>query len=794
MIKVGNKSKIEITWDVLPMDFSREKESNIIAKFSKKYGIPKDSIKVEPNFIMINKNGEKISLTNDVIENIQDPKFQVKLFEEYITLNNIKDCDFEQILSIDNEINGKIDYEVYDKFRRYSVKWIKWDNFLSYGSGNYFDFTQLKGLVLLNGEPANQSGKTTFAIDLLHFLLFGKTSKSSSLDKVFNKHLPEETEVIVEGCLEIDGVDYIIKRTLTRTSLKKRTEKSKTTQKIEYYKKIGDNLEELSEYMPETQNCEEETVTKTNKIIKEAIGSEKDFDLIICATGNNLDDLIEIKETERGRLLSKWIGLLPLEEKDKIAREKFNKEVMPKLFSSKYNRETLTQEISDLKLAIENDNNKLNEYKKELSDIEKSISSLESDKERLLVSKKPVDESLKILDINTVNNKLERLKQEGTAKKNKLKVCEDEFKTVENIDFSDDEYETLILEDKRLAIEQSEIRNEIKNLKQINDNLKNSEYCQLCKRKFEDIDNSKTIEENNSKIDELIKKGVENKALIDEIEKKKEKMLEIKSLFKKKNDLSVLIPKITVDISNLRIEYKDTQKQLDDYNRNKDIIDINNSIDINVNNLTIRLRTERSRKDSLFQIIEACKNEVSVYSNTIKEKEKLITTIELEEKLVKNWKIYLEMIGKNGISKMVLRNTLPLINAELSRLLNGVCDFTVEIVVTEKNDVMFYLIKDGVKSDLNSGSGFERTASALALRAVLGNISTMPRPNFIVFDEILGKVARENYDNMKLLYDKILKNYNCIIQISHLDEIKDWHDIIVTITKESNVSRICVKK
>ena len=467
---------------------------------------------------------------------------------------------------------------------------------------------------------------------------------------------------------------------------------------------------------------------------------------------------------------------------------------MPKLFSSRYNRETLTQEISDLKLAIENDNNKLNEYKKELSDIEKSISSLESDKERLLVSKKPVDESLKILDINTVNNKLERLKQEGTAKKNKLKVCEDEFKTVENIDFSDDEYETLILEDKRLAIEQSEIRNEIKNLKQINDNLKNSEYCQLCKRKFEDIDNSKTIEENNSKIDELIKKGVENKALIDEIEKKKEKMLEIKALFKKKNDLSVLIPKITVDISNLRIEYKDTQKQLDDYNRNKDIIDINNSIDINVNNLTIRLRTERSRKDSLFQIIEACKNEVSVYCNTIKEKEKLITTIELEEKLVKNWKIYLEMIGKNGISKMVLRNTLPLINAELSRLLNGVCDFTVEIVVTEKNDVMFYLIKDGVKSDLNSGSGFERTASALALRAVLGNISTMPRPNFIVFDEILGKVARENYDNMKLLYDKILKNYNCIIQISHLDEIKDWHDIIVTITKESNVSRICVKK
>lgn len=794
MIKIGSKSKIEISWDVLPMDFSREKEASIIAKFSKKYGIPKDSIKVEPNFIMVNKNGEKLSLTNDVIENIQDPKFQVKLFEEYLVFNNINDYDFEQIISIDNEINNKIDYEVYDKFRRYSVKWIKWDNFLSYGEGNYFDFRKLKGLVLLNGEPANQSGKTTFAIDLLHFLLFGKTSKSSTLDKVFNKHLPEVTEVIVEGCIEIDGVEYIIKRTLTRPSLKKRTDKSKTTQKIEYYKKIGDNLEELSEYVPETQNCEEETVTKTNKVIKEAIGSEKDFDLIICATGNNLDDLIELKETERGRLLSKWIGLLPLEEKDKIAREKFNKEITPKLFSSKYNRETLIQEISDLKLAIENDNSKLNDSKKELLAIEKSISLLEEDKERLFMTKKPVDENLILIDIHTVTKKLESLTREGLLKKEKLKKCEEELEPIKDIVFSDDEYEIVILNDKNLAIDQSEIKNEIKNLKQINDNLKNSEYCQLCKRKFEDVDNSKTIEENNTKIEVLIKKGLENKKLIDELEVKKEELLKVREIFKHKNDLSVLIPKITVDISNLRNEYKDIQKQLDDYNRNKDIIDINNSIDININNLNIRLKTERYTKDSIFQKIEALKNEISVYSNTIKDKEKLIKTIEDEEKLVRNWKIYLDMIGKNGISKMVLRNTLPLINAELSRLLNGVCNFDVEIVVTEKNDVMFFLIKDGVKSDLNSGSGFEKTAASLALRAVLGNISTIPRPDFIVFDELLGKVARENYDNMKLLYDKILKNYNCIIQISHLDEIVDWHDIIVTVKKESNISKLYVKE
>ena len=40
-----------------------------------------------------------------------------------------------------------------------------------------------------------------------------------------------------------------------------------------------------------------------------------------------MDELIEKKETERGRLLSRWIGLLPIEQKDSIAREDYNRTV-----------------------------------------------------------------------------------------------------------------------------------------------------------------------------------------------------------------------------------------------------------------------------------------------------------------------------------------------------------------------------------------------------------------------------------------------------------------------------------
>ena len=86
-----------------------------------------------------------------IIQNIQDPQFQLKLFQDYLDINNITNYDFDLIRQIDSEINAQIDYQIYDKYKRYSIKWIRWDNFLSYGTDNYFDFTSIKNLVLLSG-------------------------------------------------------------------------------------------------------------------------------------------------------------------------------------------------------------------------------------------------------------------------------------------------------------------------------------------------------------------------------------------------------------------------------------------------------------------------------------------------------------------------------------------------------------------------------------------------------------------------------------------------------------------
>ena len=138
---------------------------------------------------------------------------------------------------------------------------------------------------------------------------------------------------------------------------------------------------------------------------------------------------------------------------------------------------------------------------------------------------------------------------------------------------------------------------------------------------------------------------------------------------------------------------------------------------------------------------------------------------------------------------MVLKNTLPIINGEINNLLGDVSDFDVEITVNEKNDVDFWLIRNNVKYRLSAASGLEKTQAALALRVVLGKMSNLNKPPFVLFDEILGTVAKENYDDMKKLYDKILRNYDFILHICHID--LDWYNDgnIITVCKgKDNIS------
>lgn len=789
MIDIKEKSRVNIHWNVSPYDYSKEKEKSIIAKFSKKYSLAKERIKVVPEFLMIDESGEKISLNNNVIQNIQDPQFQLKLFETYLKVNNISNYDFELIKKIDAEINGKIDYKVYDKYRRYSIKWIRWDNFLSYGASNYFDFSSIHGLTSLSGD--NQAGKTTLSIDLIHFLLFGKTSKVPTQDRIFNKHLPKATTVTVEGCINIEGVDYIIKRTLSRPTLERRSDKSKTTQKVEYYKVVGDSMEELEEY--DIENQQEENSVQTNKAIKDAIGIESDFDLIMSVTDSTLDDLVEKKETDRGRLLSRWIGLLPLEEKDKLAREKFNSEVKPMLLSNRYNEETLMQEIEAFSLTIKNLEKEIKDLKKENKTLDKDIETLEKTRETLLSSKSAIDESVLKIDITTLNRKIQDSIFIGKKKNEEIDAIDKELKEIGDIEFSVEEYDKLQEQFTQLSVDVMASREKYKTLESNIKHLKSSEFCPTCGKKLDNVDNSKKIAEFEKELTTITEEGKNTSSKLDKVSKDLLKLKTNRELYNKKSQLTVKKSALEVNVERLRNEYKENINIKKEYEKNSEAIDKNNKIDIEIRNNDVFIRNKRETRDRNTAFISRNETDIKNHNKQIDDRKEVIKKLGEEEKLVRNWKIYLELVGKNGISKMVLRKTLPIINAKLSQLLHDVCDFNVEVAINQKNDVMFYLIKDGVYSDLASGSGFELTASGIALRSVLSELSTIPKSSIITYDEVFGRVSKDNYENMKNLLEKISKGFDTMLLISHNSEVRDWCEHHISVVKENNVSKLVLK-
>ncbi|MCK9544289.1 MAG: hypothetical protein M0R03_19900 [Novosphingobium sp.] len=794
-LKVGKEAQVQVEYECLPWDYSKQNCQDMIEILSQRYDIPKKQIKIIPDFIQIGKDGKKSKFTNDTTKNIQDPKVQIKLFEDYIEQNNIEDVDFNEIVKIDNEINSKINYDNYDKFRRYSIEWLEFDNFLSYGKGNKVDFTKLNGLVLVNSEPSNQGGKTTLCIDLISFLLYGSVGdKAGNLNELFNRFLKEETKLTVKGCIKIDERKFLIERTITRP--KKRTENSKASQEVKYYELINGEYDAdmpLEEYNPKDAKNEGEQGRTTNKLIKETIGKQSDYELIISATAKTLTDLINnVGDTDRGRLLNRWLGLQPIEEKEKLAKERY-KSLSQSFLSNRYNTETLLKEIEDLKESIENSNKISEDLNTKLIDVTSNIEQYEKTKEVLFNTKGSVDQTLMKLDISTVNNKLNNIKTKGKDLRQIEEDLKKQFNELKDITFDNNVFDELLLKQSDFNTILIESRTKLTSLKANNSNLENSKACPTCKREYDKSTVSKIEEQikiNKDEIERLIEIGVKTKTEKENLEKEIEKQKEIKLSIEKRNRIELSISKNKIELANLLNEYTTINQKLTEYNKNKETIDKNNELDIEINNINVRLTNNKSQKDSLIRQMEFEKNNKKNYVNTIKEKETIITELSKESVIIRYWKLYLDIVGKNGISKNVLRTTLPIINNELDRFLNDVVDFQVEVVVTDKNECQFNIIQDGVIGKLKSSSGYELTVAALALREVLANLSTIPKMDFAVFDEILAGCSKDNYNNVKNVIDKIVKNYQFVFFITHEEEAKDWANQTITVVKKNRISEL----
>jgi DNA repair exonuclease SbcCD ATPase subunit len=779
-IKMSQYAKVKVYWDDRPENYSKENKNKVKNLIAKKYGINKNNIDVIYRPVKFTENGDAIEINGASIENIMDTNYQRELMKEWVKREN-KNINFDRILRLDDLVNAELNIENDDiKHNTWSIKWLMINNFLSFGEDNYLPLGKLKGLTVVNSIPANQGGKTTLTIDALKFLLHGNTTKTDKNEEIFNQY-SDKNELAVRGMIELGGEEIIIERKMRRTA--KKGGGWTVVNKVNYYKLLPDGEEE---------QLNEEDATRTTSKLRATIGSEKDFEMLVLATEKNLDDLIGLTTTESGKILTRLIGLEIIEMKEGVVRKMYN-EFDRKKKSNDYDIITLTNDIEEHTEKIKLFGETRTTLETQLQDTKDDTQKLNEENDKLLNSKITVDVTLTTLNPTTLEEKIQTLTNSGIKLKEKLDGFIEKISEIGAIDFDEDlHYKcTTDLNKTKSAIHFKEA--DVERLNETIDDLIAGGICKSCNRKLDNVDNTEHIEKHKKaikKAEEEIKKFND---IANDLTEQLKSLNATKRLVDDKNKLELDRDRTEVEMGSLRNEIKEKKNDLKKYKTNESAIELNRNIDGQVSIIKTKLRVNEHTKDDLIGKIQKITQEIETNKSNIETKTKLIEQIKKEGEIEKIYKVYIELVGKKGISKLVLRSVLPIINSEAQRLLEDVCDFEIEIFIDDKNDVQFLLNKDGVSKLLKSGSGFEKTAASLALRSVLGKLSTLPMPNFITFDEVLGKVANVNIESLKPLFDKIKNMYEIVFLITHNDIIKDWGDNVITVVKDNNLSKVTLK-
>jgi DNA repair ATPase RecN len=273
---------------------------------------------------------------------------------------------------------------------------------------------------------------------------------------------------------------------------------------------------------------------------------------------------------------------------------------------------------------------------------------------------------------------------------------------------------------------------------------------------------------------------------------KEQSFVQLKKDFDEYEKNKLIKEKYELSIESCDLKIGTLKGKLESWGKVQDKIKENTKIDEMLIKADLRLDELDNIKKTKNSQISNNEYQIKSLNEKIENNKGLIDKIKLEEGREKIYKIYLEAYGKNGLSKIIMKTMMPLINSELQRLMEDSCYFKLEIRINDKNEVEFLMVDNstGIEKLMVSGSGYERTIASLALRSVLSKICTLPKPNIVVFDEVFGKISNDNLEMVSEFFQKIKEYFGKVFLISHNPMISQWGDTIVKIEKENNVSRV----
>jgi len=386
---VVNKNKFRVIWTDFASNINRENELKVKRYLKDKYGVDDIRFQKYPYHTKI----EDSKLISEVI-NINDKQVQQDVIREYLTINQYDDEFIEQIIKIDDIIDGRLEIsEVTNTV--WDIDKIWFNNFKSYGDDNVLDL-KMDGIIQING--INQYGKTTI-LDAICYILYGKTIATKGKPPKFGDSRYINNKRDLNFCdggviLDINGEKYLVYRRTDR-KLNANGEITSCPTIVDYY---------TGEEMVEENKLTGETGRKTTKMISDVLGDFDDFIRLALTNGDNLNQLLSMIRSEFIDSVVKDAGYEIFDKK----LEEF------KVYKKEQNFEKIVLNPLSVEESIKENENKVDELIDQESNINDSITGIDdkitkglSIQEKLTLKIHKIDDDIINLNVDRVNYDIE---------------------------------------------------------------------------------------------------------------------------------------------------------------------------------------------------------------------------------------------------------------------------------------------------------------------------------------------------------------------------------------------------
>ena len=195
---------------------------------------------------------------------------------------------------------------------------------------------------------------------------------------------------------------------------------------------------------------------------------------------------------------------------------------------------------------------------------------------------------------------------------------------------------------------------------------------------------------------------------------------------------------------------------------------------------------------SLTKKLQSKKLEFALQKKDLEQHLSLRTEFDEKSSTINTYNLYIQTMGSNGLPYKMIQTYLPSIESEINEILQTMVNFNVQFDFTpddskQKNTAINLNIQYQDKSPYNVqlASGFEKFIVGLAIRMTFSRISLSPKPSFIVFDEGWTSLDPNNLSNISTIMNNIKNQYEYVIIISHLEDVKMQADYAIHIDLNS---------